>query len=418
MEKINKIFFLIMVILVVGITEVWSQDYLDGYLLEAARNNPGVKARFNEYLAALEKVPQVGSLPDPQISFSYFIQPVETRVGPQKAKISATQMFPWFGTLGTKEDAATEIAKVKYEEFREAESKLFFNIKANWYNLYFTKKAIDITKENLDILSVFRKLSVIKVEAGLASTVDVLRVEMEISDLENQLAMLKDKYFAQQAGFNNLLNVDEYSDVMIPDSIVATNPEENREAILDSIRNGNHSILRLNHLENSFKDDEQVAQKTGSPSVMLGVDYMITGKSSNPMTDASESGKDGIVFPMVGITIPIYRKKYNAMVKEARLMQESSKNKRADKVNMLESVYEIVNKDYRDATRRIPLFRLQTDRAAKALRILLADYETNGKNFEEVLRVERQLLKYKLELEKARTDNETALAYIDLLMGE
>jgi hypothetical protein len=78
---------------------VSAQDELSSYLQTAAENNPGLKARFNEYMAALEIAPQVKSLPDPQLAFGYFIQPVETRVGPQQFKISASQMFPWFGTL-------------------------------------------------------------------------------------------------------------------------------------------------------------------------------------------------------------------------------------------------------------------------------------------------------------------------------
>ena len=66
-----------------------AQEILDRYLVEAAENNPGLKAQFSEYMAALERVPQVGALPDPTIAFGYFIQPIETRLGPQQAKISA-----------------------------------------------------------------------------------------------------------------------------------------------------------------------------------------------------------------------------------------------------------------------------------------------------------------------------------------
>ena len=101
---------------------------LDRYLIIAAENNPGLESRFNEYLAALEVSPQVKALPDPQLAFGYFIQPVETRVGPQEFRISASQMFPWFGTLKSKENVAIQTAKAKYEAFEEAKSKLFNEI--------------------------------------------------------------------------------------------------------------------------------------------------------------------------------------------------------------------------------------------------------------------------------------------------
>lgn len=418
MNKLMKIKYMLAVLILSGSFTASSQDMLEGYLLEAANNNPGLKSKFSEYLAALEKVPQVGSLPDPQVTFGYFILPVETRVGPQRARISASQMFPWFGTLGAKEDAVTEMAKSKYEMFEEARSRLFYDVKSTWYNLYFTQKAINITGDNIEILNTFRKLSLIQVESGLASSVDVLRIEMEIADLENQLALLKDNYFVLQASFNNLLNVDEHREVNTPDSLLVNDFDLTREAVLDSIRNSNPKVMQLEYMEASYAKQEIVAKNAGKPGFMVGVDYMAIGKSSNPQLSASESGRDAIVFPMVGITIPLYRQKYTSMVKEAVLMQESTENSKQDRINVLEATYEKANRDYKDADRRIPLYTGQSDKASKSLSILQTAYETDGKNFEEVLRMERQFLKYELELEKARTDKNAAIAFIFYLMGK
>src|SRR5665648_328374 len=105
--KMNKIITGILFLLFSSL--VSAQDDLGRYLQTAAENNPGLKARFNEYLAALEIAPQVKALPDPQLAFGYFIQPVETRVGPQQFKISATQMFPWFGSLKARENSAVQM---------------------------------------------------------------------------------------------------------------------------------------------------------------------------------------------------------------------------------------------------------------------------------------------------------------------
>jgi cobalt-zinc-cadmium efflux system outer membrane protein len=418
MNSIKYIKYLFTAWFLLGSFIVLSRDPLEGYLIEAANNNPGLKSKFSEYMAALEKVPQAGTLPDPQITFGYLIQPVETRVGSQQARISAMQMFPWFGTLNTKKDAAMETARSKYEMFEEAKARLFYNVKSTYYNLYFTGKAIDITMENIDILNTFRKLALIKLESGLVSSVDVLRVEIEIADLENQLASLKDNFFFMQAGFNNLLNVGEQNPVNIPDSLSNIDFELAHEAALDSIRKGNHQVLQLEFIEASYKKQEILAKKMGKPNLMLGFDYMVIGESGSPMTDPSESGKDAFVFPMVGISIPLYRQKYTSMVKEAVLMLESIENGKLDKINILKTTYEKASKDYKDADRRIPLYQGQSGKAAKALNILQTEYETNGKNFEEVLRMERQLLKYRLELEKARADKNAAIAFIIYLMGK
>ena len=147
------------IILLLISSVVSAQEELNRYLQTAAENNPGLKAKFNEYMAALEVAPQVKVLPDPQVAFGYFIQPVETRVGPQNFKFSATQMFPWFGTLKAKENAVIQLAKAKYEAFEEAKSKLFNEVRSTYYNIYFNNKAVGITTENIGILNAFRQLA-------------------------------------------------------------------------------------------------------------------------------------------------------------------------------------------------------------------------------------------------------------------
>ena len=120
----NTIIRNILILALVFIHTALGDDILNQYLTMAAENNPGLKSKFLEYQAALERVPQVGSLPDPQVSFGYFIQPVETRVGPQQARLSVMQMFPWFGTLGAQKNVAAQEAKVKYQVFEKSKSKL------------------------------------------------------------------------------------------------------------------------------------------------------------------------------------------------------------------------------------------------------------------------------------------------------
>ena len=393
-----------------------AQETLQTYLKTASENNPGLKAKFSEYMAALEKVPQVGTLPDPQIAFGIFIQPVETRVGPQLARFSAVQMFPWFGTLGAKEDVSTEMAKAKYETFGEAKSKLFYNVKSTWYNLYFTKSAIRITIENIAILNTFRKLALIKIEAGMASAVDELRVEMEILDLDNQLKFLLDKLNVQKIAFNNLLNVEESSVIILPDLLATFEMNIDRKAILDSIMANNHQVLQLEFRQASFEYQQIVAKKMGIPNFSVGMDYIMVGNSSN--LASGESGKDAIFLPKVGISIPLYTKKYTSMVKEAVFLHEAIQYKKDDKVNILESVYERAYIDYLDAERRMELHTKQLALAQKSLRILESEYATNGKNFEEILRMERQVLKHNLKLEKSRSDMNAFVAFINYLMGK
>jgi outer membrane protein TolC len=396
----------------------FAQGIPEQYLITAAENNPEIKVRFNEYMAALEVVPQVKTLPDPRFAFGYFIQPVETRVGPQQAKISIDQMFPWFGQLKANESVAVEKAKAKYEVFEDTKSRLFFEVKSAYSDLYFTQKAVTITLENIFILNTFRELSLIKVEAGLSSAVDQLRIEMEIADMENQLALLRDQVLFQTVAFNNLLYVENDAPIFFNDTL--TNPELKLSAIeiQDSILTNNHQLARLDFELSAFQSKEKVARKMGSPSINLGFDYIFVGQSDTPNLESGMSGKDAIMFPRIGLTLPLYRKKYKSMIQETVYQQQAVSDKKVSQINVLETLTEKALKEFRDANRRLELYQRQTALAYQAMEILQTEYATNNKDFEEVLRMEKRVLKYALELEKARADINIAVAFINYLMGK
>jgi len=391
-----------------------AQSPLDNYLKIAAENNPGLKARFNEYRAALEKVPQVGALPDPNLMFGYFIQPIETKLGPQRAKISASQMFPWFGTLSERENSAEAMAKASYEMFEEAKSKLFYDVKATYYNLYFNAKAISVTLENIEILSSLKGLTDIKVESGSASAIDAYRVQMEINDMENQLALLKDNAQVLKVKFNALLNVDEKSDVQVVDELTSSELL-NKQTEIDSLLVNNNVLSSFAHQLDELDYRKKAATKEGLPQFSVGLEYAFIGKGDNTMANA---GKDAFVFPTVGISIPLYRNKYKAKVQEVIYLQEAKGFEKKQKENSIIVLFEEAWKDYKDAGRRLVLFNEQTELAQKSLSILESKYATSHIDFEELLRMERKLLKYNLEMQKARVDKETAIAFIRYLQGQ
>ena len=413
--RIYKILFLMLLLL--GSTISFgqaNQDDLNAYLNVAAKNNPGLKASFNNYLAAMEKVPQVGSLPDPKIAFTYFAQSVETRVGPQKWKASLSQSFPWFGLLKTKKDVATNMAKAKYEIFENAKSNLFFEVKTVYYNYYYLQRAIAITKENIDILDIFKNLSLVKIEAGKATIADELRVELELNDLQNQLALLYDTQEVFKNNFNNLLNRNVADDIIIPVDLWQNNLPIEADKLVDSIYNNNHLLKSIDQKIEAFNNQEVLTKKVGLPKFTVGLGFI--NVAENPLSTAKDNGKNAF-FPSIGLSIPIYRNKYKAMLKETVLLREGAESEKKEKENKLNTLNKRVLKDYKDSDRRIALNAKQARIAKKVLDVLLTSYSTDAKDFEEVLRMERKLLTYQLAYQKALTDKNAATAFINYLLG-
>jgi outer membrane protein TolC len=362
---------------------------LEDYFKIASDNNPGLLSQYKEFEAALEKVPQVSTLPDPSISFGYFISPVETRVGPQKARFSLTQMFPWFGTLKAQGDAATLMAEARYQSFLDAKNKLYFEISTAYFPLYELREWMKIEEGNIAILESYKAISNSKFKNGNGTLVDVLRVDIMLKEAVTNLGILNKKETPLLASFNKLLNRDEIEPVIIADTI------EIDPLSLDNAKDSlvvDHPLL--NSLELKIKASEAseyAAIKQGLPRLGLGLDYVMVGERTDMALP--DNGKD-VLMPMVTVSLPIFRGKYKAAVKEAQLMQESYSLQKTETTNSLNSNYEMALFDIRQQTDLISLFDQQISESEQVLNLLFTSYGNSGKDFEEVLRMQQQLLKY------------------------
>ena len=150
----------------------------------------------------------------------------------------------------------------------------------------------------------------------------------------------------------------------------------------------------LNSLELKVKAveaSERAAIKQGFPKIGLGLDYVMVDKRTDMVVP--DNGKD-VLMPMVTVSLPIFRKKYKAAVKEAELMQESYTLQKTEMTNSLLSNYEMAFFDIRQQTDLVSLFDEQITESKQALNLLFTSYGNSGKDFEEVLRMQQQLLKY------------------------
>ena len=148
----HKILNIIYLIFVLMFNSIYAQNQtLQDYLVIAAQNNPEVKAAYVEFEAAMQKSPQVSSLPDPSLTMSAFGRMIETRIGSQEARFSFMQMFPWFGTLAAKENAANLMAEASFQKYVDTKNEVFLNIKKMYAEIYELNQMIQLEEKNLQI---------------------------------------------------------------------------------------------------------------------------------------------------------------------------------------------------------------------------------------------------------------------------
>ena len=384
---------------------------INDYYTIAAENNPELKAKYKEFEAAMQKIPQVSSLPDPNLSMGYFISPVETRLGPQNMRFSLTQMFPWFGTLKAQKNAATLMAESKYQAFLNAKNQLYSQVATAYYPLYELLKLKDIEQENIKILESYKNIANAKFENGKGSLVDVLRVDIMIKDALTNLDILTKKEPALTSWLNSILNRKYNEKIVISKDLqIMELPMEYRK---DSITT-NPILQELELKKQASEVAIEVARKQGLPKLGVGLDYVFVG---NGMNNFPDSGKD-VIMPMVTVSLPIFRKKYDAAVTEAKLMQENYSFQKEAYENKLNGTYYKLVFELQKERDLLKLYEGQVITLSKSLSLLFAYYSNANKDFEEVLRMQQELLKYqKLQLSSISTFH-VKLAELDYLTAK
>ncbi len=445
----------------------YSQDSLMVYLELAAKNNPSVQQKFTEYQAALQKVPQVGSLPDPELNVGVFLSPMELIGGKQVADIRLMQMFPWFGQLRYAKDEMNLMAKAKFESFRETKLQVYYDVQRTWNELQKVQQSTLINEKNLEILHSLERLSVVKFKAassgggassgpsgtsgnsasvpnssgmnsmgGIAGTsapqasssmpaspmtssggsglADIYRIQMETGELENSIALLKNQVQTITARFNNYLNRPPQTLVTLPEKLQADSLAYSLTTVSDSMLTQSPMLGMLEYEQQSLDARKSMVTKMGYPMVGLGLNYSLINKSE--MSTSAMNGSD-MIMPMVTVTLPIYRKKYKAMREEVELMKTANKQGYQATANSLQTEYYEAIQLYQDAQRRMKLYRNQYELAEKSLNILQKSFSVSGSDLTDVLRVRQQTLDYELKKIEAISDNNTAIAWIKRLMA-
>lgn len=385
---------IIILIYLLGLFASIEAQNLEEYQAIAVENNPGLKAKYHEFEAALKESAGVSSLPDPQLGFGYFISPVETRVGPQRAKLSLSQRFPWFGTLKSKGEVSALMAEAKYADFIDKKNQLMAKVAQAYYKLYELENVILLQEENLKILYQLKSIVQSKFSQNKSSMADVLRTDLMIEQLKNRIKNSRNRKKPLQADFNQLLNRKLDTDVEIIDRLSITSGDQ--KALYqrnDSIFQDHPKLKAAAIRANAMEEREKSYQLQGLPSFGLGLDYVFIDERSGVQIE--DNGQNAFM-PMVSLSIPIFRKKYQAGKEGSGLLRESYLEQEVESRNQLNSNYEMAIYKLTEARNNYQLYEKQIEIADQTLRLLKKDYANGRADFEEVLDLQRLRIEYQI----------------------
>ncbi len=388
---------------------------LEDYLAYAAEYNPALKAAFYQYNVVLERSGYVGSLPNPTFSYAYYVESVETRVGPQNQRFGFMQSIPWFGTLGAKKDIVIETAKAAYQKYQAEKLKLFYQVKSSFYDYYYLGREIDITRENLQLLKLWESVARAKYRVVLKQHADLIKVQVELGKLEDRLRTTEAMMAPAAARLRAALNLPDSVHLPPPTKIEVAEVLVNRDSVFARVLTHNPDLKSVRHLIDKGKAGKRLAAKLSMPSFSLGVDYIQTGAAKVP--GLVDSGKDPWMIK-VGVNLPIWFGANKARKKEAEAQYRKTKYDYEDARNQLRVLTERIVFEYEDALRKTQLYRDGLlPKAEQSLNAGYVAYQTGEMDFLNVLDAQRRLLEFQLQFERSRTDLAIGLAAIEMITG-
>ncbi len=393
-----------------------AQPSLSDYLAYAALNNASLQSAFNGWKASLEKVPQVKAMPDPRFTYRYYIEEVETRVGPQRSSLQLAQTFPWFGKLRLRGGAAAEAAEAARQQYENRKLAVFYQVKETYYDYYYLARAVAVTDENLRLLQYLEGVVRARYRAGVAEHPDLLRLQVELGKLEDHLRTLTEMRQPIMSRLAAVLNLPADQELPWPDEVEPGKSLPGDQQLVIWANESNPYLKTLDAEIARRKKRVALAKKDYFPDVTLGLTWIETGDRVGAVRPG-DSGKDPLV-AMISVNLPIWWDKLKAGVREARYRYIAAMKRKVDETNSLAARVTLAAYYYRDAQRKMDLYeRVLIPRASESLKVTEAAFRAGKAGFSDLIDAQRILLEFQLTYERSLADRAERLAKLEMLVG-
>ncbi len=383
---------------------------VDRLVQEAIEANPKILAAREKHSALKEKISQAGALDDPMLSFGVVNLPNNFEFDEEDMtakEIAISQKFPFPGKRGLNEEAATREADAGAAEADDVANQVARDVKTAFYDLSHAYRAMEVTRRNKSIIEELVRITQTRYALGQGIQEDIIRNQVEISKMVDDLIMLDQQKRALAAKLNYLLNRPRNSPVEPPEDIrfrpAAISIEDLQQQALES----NPMLRALKHEIAARSKNIELARRDYFPDVNLKFAY---GQREDRLDMYSG---------MIEINLPIFVKSKQerrvaegyADVRSAQARYAGAQNEIffmiADMGSMAQRLERKVEL-YR--TGIIPQARLQIDTAMSAYMVNKADFMT-------LLDSHMRLYRYELDYHDALTAYEKSLAALEATVG-
>jgi len=378
----------------------------------AIQQNPALAA-VGKQAEAMAAIPsQVGSLPDPKVSFKAINLPIDsfstTQENMTQMQLGFSQELPFPGKLGLKSEAAEHMAAAALQNRQEFRLVLLRNTRIHWWNLAYLDKALEIIHHNQDLLRNLVKIAETKYKTGKGLQQDVLLAQLELSKLLERELKLQAAREREAATLNALLGRSA--------STAITLPQQNAHDLEALTRKDNHNLEAMHEKTLALKQwarehrpmllamdarvqaaDSMVAlaEKDYYPDFNIGAGYGFR-QGINPVNRQTRPDFASIMLTM---SLPLYTGTKQDRAVDQRMAEKAQVQfTREDAINQVDADIDAAASDLHIARDQVVLFdKGILPQARQTTASMLAGYQVNKVDFLNLVRA--QLSEFNMDIQ-------------------
>ena len=382
----------------------------------AYNENPDIAAAREAWRAKVESYRVVTGLPDPQLTATYFPEPLQTRLGPQNWNVTLSQKIPFPGKLSKAGEAVRTEARIARLRLDKTVRAVAASVRASAHELIYIRAARQIAAQNAALLDQLRSAAETAYADDRAALMDVMKALSQTGQLRYDALLLDELELTELTRLNGLLNRSPQAALgelapppLQPLPYSLEDLYQLAAAHQEDIRIAEHGVSRAG-------TQVDLARYHFYPDFNVGLFYAAIGDPDTPQRPP-EAGQDALGVRL-GVTLPLWVGKNRGRVNQAHAERARAEALRQGRVNASRTDVHVAYFRLQNARRLVDLY--QSDllpQAASALATTEAWFREGYAEFADLIEAQSTWYNFQLTLARARADYGKHVARLEALVG-
>jgi len=325
------------------------------------------------------------------------------------------------GRLSREQRASELLRSAAANELSHSREELIYNVSSVFYQILAQNRVIISLEFSQEALREHMKQVLEMIKAQKAATVDRLRIEVRVADLEQRLVSEKNILAVQTRVLSNLLGCPEEAALLKPAGTLADLPDPGLQSpgiLADSLNaRADYQAARASL---SARREALAAARAGHlPSVLLQGSYGRRWAVDSPDRSQGHDSNRETGWAGIMLQVPIFSGgQVRARIQEEYALLEATRERLRKLELQIRLELDIASLNIQAARGRLEALTKAGEQAGESLRIEREKYELGKGSITDVLDAQTALLDTQTNYCRAMADYHTALAQLKLAKGQ